>query len=233
MKPQDRLIVALDVDEGDVALKYVDTLLPEVQQFKVGLELFCAEGASLLDEIRARGGRVFLDLKLHDIPNTVASAARVLRRSGVWMTNVHASGGTEMMRAAREALPEAHLVAVTVLTSLDRKTAQSLWGTGDDIEEIVQRWAAAARDENLDGVVCSPREIAAVRRVTPADFSMVTPGIRPRWAAGADDQKRVTTPAEAVEMGADYLVIGRPITAADDPREAVQRIMQEIRDEVG
>ncbi len=233
MNPQDRLIVALDVPCRDDAMGYVDSLLPEVRQFKVGLELFCAEGRPLLDEIRDRGGRVFLDLKLHDIPNTVESAARILHHSGVWMTNVHASGGPDMMRAAREAFPEEQLLAVTVLTSLDQRTVNEFWGTEYGIEQIVQRWAVAAQEEGLNGVVCSPREIEPVRRAAGSQFTVVTPGIRPRWAASGDDQRRVTTPRQAVFNGADYLVIGRPITGAESPKDAAGKIVKELRDEAG
>ena len=232
MIAEDRIIVALDTPDPDIALGTVAQLMPEVSQFKVGLELFCSAGPSIVDEIHGSDGRVFLDLKLHDIPNTVSGAARVLGNAEVWMTNLHASGGPEMMAAAREALPDTILLAVTVLTSLDGNILSGYLGIERSVEETVSRWAEGAEREGLDGVVCSPREIEAVRSAVGDDFLVVTPGIRPAWSE-TGDQRRVTPPGEALQRGADYLVIGRPITGAGDPRKAVRRVVNEIEGQVG
>ncbi|MFO8059031.1 MAG: orotidine-5'-phosphate decarboxylase [Bacillota bacterium] len=231
MKAEDRIIVALDTPSSEVALEQVSVLVPQVSRFKVGLELFCAAGPAVIEQIAGLGGRVFLDLKLHDIPNTVAGAARVLRRAGVWMTNVHAAGGPQMMAAAREAFPDAVLLAVTVLTSLDQHILTEYLGIPMRVEEVVGRWALRAQEEGLDGVVCSPREIGAVRSAAGDQFLVVTPGIRPTWSE-TGDQRRVSSPGEALRRGADYLVIGRPITGAADPRAAVRRLVGEMRGEV-
>ena len=228
MKPDERIIVALDVGDEATALNIVEELLPEVTQFKVGMELFYAAGADFLRRLHDEGARVFLDLKLHDIPNTVAGAARVLSGTGVWMTNLHASGGPEMMKAAREALPDTRLLAVTVLTSLDQQIADEFLGMRGDIQTTVVSWAKGAQDAGLDGVVCSPQEIEGVRDATGDDFLIVTPGIRPTWSVRADDQRRITPPAVAISRGADYLVIGRPITGAEDRTAAVRRIKDEL-----
>ncbi len=230
MIAEDRIIVALDTPSSEVALGYVSTLMPGVSQFKVGLELFCSAGPGVIDEISDSGGRVFLDLKLHDIPNTVSGAGRALNDAGVWMTNLHASGGPEMMGAAREALPDTLLLAVTVLSSLDQEVLSEYLGIQASVEEAVSRWAHRAEMEGLDGVVCSPREIEAVRSVVGSDFLVVTPGIRPAWSE-MGDHRRATSPGEALQRGADYLVIGRPITGAADPREAVRRVVNEIEGE--
>lgn len=231
MSVSDRLIVALDLSGRDAALWMVDALMPEVSQFKVGLELFYAGGIEVIRDIHRAGARVFLDLKLHDIPNTVAGAARSLRQAGVWMTNVHASGGPAMMRAAREALPDTLLLAVTVLTSLDQETVEPLWGTRRSIDDTVSLWAREAQSQGLDGIVCSPREIRMVREAVGPGFLLVTPGIRPAGTA-LNDQRRVTTVGQALESGADYLVIGRPITGSDDPAGAARKVIAEMREGV-
>ncbi len=228
MTAEERIIIALDTPRSEVALGYVSALMPGVSQFKVGLELFCSAGPGVIDEINQSGGHVFLDLKLHDIPNTVAGAARVLRDAGVWMTNLHASGGPSMMAAAREALPDTLLLAVTVLTSLDQDLLSHYLGVDLSVEEVVGRWALRAQEEGLDGVVCSPGEIEAVRSVVGSDFLVVTPGIRPAWSE-IGDHRRVTPPGQALERGADYLVIGRPITGAVDPRAALRRVIDEMQ----
>lgn len=232
--PAARIIIALDVENRDQALALVRTL-PATRVFKVGLELFTAEGPRLLQDVQALGKDVFLDLKLHDIPNTVAEAARIGVRLGARMMTIHASGGEEMMaRAAEVAGTEAEkrgvtkplLLGVTILTSLKNEILASIGMVADTGAQVL-RLAALARKAGLDGVVCSAQEIEIVRRETGAGFLIVTPGIRPAWAA-AQDQKRIMTPAEAIAKGADYLVVGRPVTQAASPREAFQKIVDEL-----
>ncbi|MCG2634895.1 MAG: orotidine-5'-phosphate decarboxylase [Gammaproteobacteria bacterium] len=225
-----RLIVALDFAEADAALAFVRQLDPSQCRVKVGKELFVAAGPDLVRQLVDLGFEVFLDLKFHDIPNTVAGACRAAARLGVWMVNVHASGGLAMMAAAREALSELDspplLTAVTVLTSLDSEELAAV-GQGGDVAGQVSRLAMLAADAGLDGVVCSGAEAPGLRQERGAGFCLVTPGIRPLWAA-RNDQSRVLTPAQAVTSGSDYLVIGRPITAADKPAEALARVLDEL-----
>ncbi len=234
---KDKLIVALDVDSREKALELVSELAGHVGFFKVGMELFYGAGIGIVQEIVAAGAQVFLDLKLHDIPNTVGQAARVLVRSGASIINVHASGGSAMMRAAsasareeadRLGLPAPMVVAVTVLTSIDRETYQGEMGFAGEIAERVRSWALLTQVSGLDGVVCSPREIKLVRQACGQDFKIITPGIRP---AGAQlgDQRRVMTPGEAVQAGASHLVVGRPVTEALDRAAAVAAILDEIK----
>ena len=227
----DRLIVALDVDTPDEAYRLADRLSGIVGGFKIGSRLFTSHGPSLVEHLVARGDRVFLDLKFHDIPNTVAGAIAAATRLGVWMVNVHAAGGEAMMRAARTAAHEEAarigrapplVIAVTVLTSLDDVMLRQV-GVGTAVLDQVVRLAALTQQSGLDGVVASPQEIAAIRSRCGSAFAIVTPGIR-----GADDakgdQQRTATAAEAVTAGATYLVVGRPIIAASDPRAAAERI---------
>ncbi len=227
---ESRIIVALDYPEAAPALALAERLDPTLCGLKVGKELFVAAGPQLVQGLVHRGYRVFLDLKFHDIPNTVAQACKAAARLGVWMLNVHASGGLTMMRAAREALEALNsrprLIAVTVLTSLGR---QDLAQIGLDIapEEQVLRLARLTRAAGLDGVVCSAREAGILRRELGQDFLLVTPGIRPAGIS-ADDQQRVLTPIQALHAGADYLVVGRPITRAPDPVAALQSLHDEI-----
>jgi orotidine-5'-phosphate decarboxylase len=234
-----RLLIALDVDDGTRALALADLLRGTVGGYKVGSRLFTAEGPDIVRELVARGDRVFLDLKFHDIPNTVAGAAAAAAALGVWMLNVHAAGGETMMTAAREAAhetaarrhtPPPLVIAVTVLTSLTAEAlgAVGLGGVAPDAH--VERLARLALTAGLDGVVASPRETPLVRRACGPGFTIVTPGIRGGGAtlAGPDDQRRTLSPAEAVLGGADYLVVGRPILAAPDPRAAAERIAAEI-----
>lgn len=233
---KESLIIALDVESEGEALSLVRELTPHVGAFKVGLQLFAAAGPSFVTELVNAGARVFLDLKFHDIPNTVAKASVEAARLGVWMFNVHASGGTEMMRTAfgemataceRESLRRPKMIAVTVLTSSDGSTLEEV-GVMNGPERQVVNLASLTAECGLDGVVASPREIAAIRSgIDRSDFLIVTPGIRPRFATN-DDQKRVMTPAEALRHGANYLVIGRPITAACNRTEAVEKIIEEI-----
>lgn len=229
-----RIITALDVENRAQALALVREL-DQAVLFKVGLELFTAEGPALLREIKALGKDVFLDLKLHDIPHTVGEAARIGVRHGARMMTIHTSGGAEMMaRAAASAgeesaklgTPKPILLGVTILTSLRSDDLRSIGMTPDTSAQVL-RLAALAKASGLDGVVCSAQEIEIVRREAGPDFLIVTPGIRPAWSA-AQDQKRIMTPALAVEKGSDYLVVGRPITQAASPREAFQKIVDEL-----
>lgn len=231
---KDRILVALDFPDASTAVAMADRLRGSVGGFKVGKQLFTAEGPALVRRLTERGDRVFLDLKFHDIPNTVAGAIESALKLGVWMVNVHASGGRAMMQAARDAADRAAaaggtralVIGVTVLTSLDG-AALAETGAGDDTARQVERLALLARDAGLDGVVCSPQEIALVRKACGEGFAIVTPGIRGASDAKGD-QQRTATPAGALKAGADYLVIGRPITAASDPREAAERIAAEM-----
>ena len=234
ISPARRIITALDVETKAQALDLVRTL-DQASLFKVGLELFTAEGPSLLQEIKALGKEVFLDLKLHDIPNTVGEAARIGVRHGARMMTIHTSGGGEMMaRAAATASEEAAkrgterpiLLGVTILTSLKSEDLASI-GMAPDASGPVLRLAALAKASGMTGVVCSAQEIEIVRREVGPGFLIVTPGIRPAWAA-AQDQKRIMTPALAVEKGSDYLVVGRPITRAASPAEAFAKIVAEL-----
>ncbi len=231
MDPSDRIFVALDTQNLDKALALAEELRGLVGGVKLGKEFFTAQGPAGVNAVSALGLPVFLDLKFHDIPATVTGAVNAALRMKPYMLNVHASGGETMMRAAAEAAELAGderplVIAVTVLTSMWSGDLQAT-GIGDNMEDQVLRLAALAENCGLDGVVCSPREVAALRRERGPDFKLVVPGIRPSWAE-TDDQKRVETPAEAVAAGADFLVIGRPITGADDPADAARRIADEI-----
>ena len=232
-----RLIVALDTATGSEALAVADRLRDLVGGFKIGKQLFTAEGPDVVRAMVARGDRVFLDLKFHDIPNTVHGAVTAATALGVWMVNVHASGGRAMMEAARDAAanhaeqrgrPRPLVIGVTVLTSLDDDALRSIGVDGTPLDQVL-RLASLAQQAGLDGVVASPRETRAIRETCGPDFVIVTPGIRGGGAAsGADDQRRTMAPADAVRAGSSYLVVGRPITAAADPREAARRIVEEI-----
>jgi len=235
MRPNERLIVALDVDSKEKALRIVDELKEEVGIFKIGSELFTACGPKIVEDICKKGSKVFLDLKFHDIPNTVAKAAVSATRLGVFMFNLHSLGGYDMMaRSALAARAEADklkieqpkILAVTVLTSMDENSLKKV-GVDDNMKNQVLRLAVLAKGASLDGVVASPQEASMIRERLGKDFLIVTPGVRPSWAA-AGDQKRIATPKEAIESGADYIVVGRPIIEADDPVEAAKRIIKEI-----
>lgn len=224
-----RVIVALDLASADAALEMARRFDPARCRVKVGKELFATSGPLLVARLRAMGFEVFVDLKFHDIPNTVAAACRAAAADGAWMLDVHASGGRRMMEAAREALAPFDrrplLVAVTVLTSMDAHDLSEV-GVAADPEAQVLRLALLAKDSGMDGVVCSPREARLLREHCGPGFVLVTPGVRPSTAA-ADDQSRIATPAEAVAAGAHYLVIGRPITQAADPVAALSSIIQQ------
>ena len=224
-----RVIVALDYPDARSALALVDRLDPALARLKIGKELFTAAGPALLHELVQRGYRVFLDLKYHDIPNTVASACRVAADLGAWMINVHAMGGRAMMEAARAALGDHRstlLIAVTLLTSMEQSDMAEVGLTGEPAD-LVLRLARLAQSCGLDGVVCSAAEAQALRAACGERFCLVTPGIRP--AASEDDQKRVMTPRAAIALGSNYLVVGRPIIRSPDPRAALESINEEIR----
>lgn len=232
----DKIIVALDVPTREEALAIVEELGAQVGAYKIGMQLYNACGPEILKAVEARNGKVFMDLKFHDIPNTVASAARVAANLDVFMFNVHASGGSAMMKAAVTALTEEAakngkkrplLIAVTVLTSMSEEELQDEVGVNRSMEEQVASLARLTKESGLDGVVASPREIKIIREACGDNFLIVTPGIRPADAA-ADDQKRIKTPKDAVEDGADYLVIGRPITKAENRSAAVEAIVADM-----
>lgn len=225
-----RVIVALDYPDAAPALALASRLDPELCRVKVGKELYTAAGPALIGKLRESGFEVFLDLKYHDIPNTVAAACAAAANLGVWMINVHALGGRAMMAAARAALERRaarpRLVAVTVLTSLNGPDLKDI-GLAGEPREAVSRLARLAQDSGMDGVVCSAQEAPVLRGLCGDGFTLVTPGVRPKTAA-KDDQERVATPSQAIAGGADYLVIGRPVTRAPDPLAALRAILDEI-----
>jgi orotidine-5'-phosphate decarboxylase len=230
------IIVALDVPAKEAALKLAAEVAPAVGGFKIGSELFTVAGPDIVRRIRERGALVFLDLKFHDIPNTVAKAVASATRLGVQMLTIHTSGGLEMMRAAEAAAQQTAsqaglnaplVLGVTVLTSSDRHTLAET-GCGENVGAQVERLANLAVKAGLRGLVCSPLEIADLRRILPAHMQLVTPGIR-TGAEKADDQKRTLTPREAMDAGASWLVIGRPIYAAQNPRAAAEKILETLK----
>lgn len=236
MQGKDRITVALDVDSRERALNLARQLKDEVGVFKIGMQLFNSEGPALVQEIAALGRPVFVDLKFHDIPNTVAAAGRVMTRLGVSIFNVHAAGGREMMSQVRKAVDvEASrlgqqrplILAVTVLTSIDQQAVNNDLQVDLPVADLVVKWAIMAKEAGMDGVVASPQEITAIRSACGPEFIILTPGVRPVWSE-TNDQKRVMTPREAYQAGADYLVIGRPITSAADPAAAARRIAEEL-----
>ena len=226
------ILVALDVESAVKALALADQLRGSVGGYKIGKQLFTAAGPAIVRELTGRGDRVFLDLKFHDIPNTVAGAVQSAVATGAWMVNVHTSGGSAMMRAAADAAaktaaslgrPKPLVIGVTVLTSMTDAALKEIGVQRPMLEQVVHL-AKLARSSGLDGVVASPQETRAIRDACGDDFQIVTPGIRPADQQGKDDQARTLTPAEAISAGATYLVIGRPITGAADPRQAAERI---------
>lgn len=225
-----KILVALDFDSASTALDFVRLVTPQDCRLKVGKELFTTAGPRLVETLVDRGFDVFLDLKFHDIPNTVAGACRAAARLGVWMLNVHALGGGAMLRAAREAVEGSprspKLIAVTLLTSLAEGAMQEVGISGKPADAVL-RLARLAQANGLDGVVCSAREAPLLRMECGAQFCLVTPGIRPAQGAN-DDQERVMTPAAAIAAGSDYLVVGRPVTQAPDPVAALRDINREI-----
>jgi orotidine-5'-phosphate decarboxylase len=236
MKDRGRLIVALDVDTKEKAVSLVKKLREDVGIFKIGSELFTSCGPDVIKEVKSNGCEVFLDLKFHDIPNTVARSAIAAVRSGALIFNVHALGGADMMKKAAEAvakesralkIEKPKIIAVTVLTSMDENNLKKI-GIDDNMETQVLRLAKLARESGMDGVVASPSETGLIRKSIGRDFLVVTPGVRPSWAA-VNDQKRIATPKEAIENGADFIVVGRPITEAADPVSAAKKVLEEIR----
>jgi len=225
-----KVLVALDFAEANSALQFVATLDAAQCRLKVGKELFAVVGPAFVKQLIEQGFDVFLDLKYHDIPNTVAKAVQAAARMGVWMVNVHALGGRKMMQAAKEALQEFDkpplLIAVTVLTSMEEQDLQEIGLPGSPRENVL-RLAALTKDSGLDGVVCSAQEAADIRAAIGDDFYLVTPGIRPEGSA-VNDQKRIMTPAKAMAAGSSYLVIGRPITQASNPKEVLVQINQSL-----
>lgn len=226
-----KIIVALDFPSAKLALELADKLDPAKCRLKVGKELFTRSGPQIVESLQKRGFEVFLDLKFHDIPNTAAAAVAAAAELGVWMVNVHASGGEKMMLACRERLDtfgadKPLLIAVTVLTSM---SAEDLAGIGitDSPEAQVSRLATLTRNSGLDGVVCSAQEAPKLKSEQGSDFKLITPGIRP-LAADKGDQKRIMTPSDALKAGSDYIVIGRPITQAADPLAALEAIHAEV-----
>ncbi|MCS7235440.1 MAG: orotidine-5'-phosphate decarboxylase [Armatimonadota bacterium] len=225
------LIVALDVADLEAAKRLLDQLRPVVCNFKVGSQLFTAAGPQAVREVHARGGRVFLDLKFHDIPNTVEQAAAAAARLGVWMLNVHACGGLEMMRRAAQGARRASeappvVLGVTALTSADEATLQQV-GVREPPQAYTLRLARLARQAGMDGVVCSVHEVASVKEVCGPDFLTVVPGVRPREVSG-DDQARTGGLREAVQTGADYVVVGRPILLSPDPAAAARTTVEAL-----
>ncbi|MGI6412221.1 MAG: orotidine-5'-phosphate decarboxylase [Syntrophomonadaceae bacterium] len=239
MKASERIILALDVNTRDEALKWVDRLGRFIKIFKVGMQLYYSAGPQVIKEINDAGGRVFLDLKFHDIPNTVAAAGRIAVNLNCFMFNVHAAGGREMMQtvvtevkneAQKKGFQPPMILAVTVLTSLaEEQVKREMFVTEKKLNELVVAWAMMAKESGLSGVVCSPNEIQDIRKKCGHGFKIVTPGVRPRWS-DRNDQKRITTPRQAIDWGADYVVIGRPITKSEDPIKAVQAIIHEMEE---
>ena len=230
--PRGQLIVALDAPDMKEARRLLDALAGRVEWFKIGSQLFTAEGPAIVRAVKQSGAKVFLDLKFHDIPATVARACQAAMALGVDMLNVHALGGSAMMRAAADEAARAPdgarpiLIAVTVLTSMGTDDLKQV-GVLGPVDARALRLAGLAKDSGLDGVVASPREAGAIKEKLGERFITVTPGVRPSWAA-ANDQKRIATPAEALAAGADYLVVGRPIIAAPDPLSAAERTLEEM-----
>ncbi len=235
MEPKERLIVALDTGNYEQAEELIDILSREVDIFKVGIAPFTGYGDALLKKLQGAGKKVFLDLKFHDIPNTVRNAARLAAMRGVFMMNFHCLGGRQMLEAARKGAEEGSidsdgqmpmLLGVTILTSMTEGDMQAI-GLKGDVETKVLELAQLAKDAGLDGVVASAKEARLIKKKLGEDFIVVTPGVRPTWAASGD-QKRVLTPKQAITEGADYIVVGRPIIEADNPQEAAKKIIDEI-----
>ncbi len=233
---RERLVLALDVDDFKKAEQLVGKLSDYVGVFKIGSQLFTAEGAKVVNMVNERGGKVFLDLKFHDIPNTVTRAAEVSTKLGVYIFNVHTFGGYEMMKAAVEVAAKTSqelgirkpiILGVTLLTSINQEILEKEIGIKKRLEEQVVHLAKLAKAAGLDGVVASPREIKEIRKACGEDFVILTPGIRPAGKS-SDDQKRVMTPREAIKLGSDFLVIGRPIRNAANPVEAAKEILREM-----
>lgn len=235
---REKIIVALDVDTEKEALLLTEALAEHTGAFKVGLQLYNNTGPQIVEKIARTGGKVFLDLKFHDIPNTAARASEAVVSLGAFMFNFHASGGKTMLteaasaaraRAAVMGIATPLMIGVTVLTSMSAAELSDELGVSRALPEHVAALTSLCRDSGLDGVVASAQEIPWIRKACGNDFLIVTPGIRPAWATG-NDQKRIVTPREALALGSDYLVIGRPLTAAADPRAAARRLLEELEE---
>lgn len=235
---RDRLIVALDTDDGEEIDWLSGTLIDTVRWFKMGFQAFSALGMEAFPWFEQNGHKVFVDLKFHDIPNTVARDVGMMTKHGAHMINMHASGGLVMMEAARASaddaayeadIPRPILLGVTILTSIEETSFRLSFASARTLSEQVVYLAELAQEAGLNGVVASPLEIESIRKACGDDFVIVTPGIRPTWAESGD-QRRITTPAEAIRRGADYIVVGRPIIEAEDPEEAVRMILEEMRE---
>ena len=235
---RDRLIVALDTDDGEEIDWLSGTLIDIVLWVKIGFQAFSTLGIEAFPWLSGRGHKIFIDLKFHDIPNTVARDVGTMTKHGAQMINMHASGGLEMMQAARDSaddaaykanIPRPILLGVTILTSIVETDFQQNFGSERQLTKQVVYLAQLAKEAGLDGVVASPLEIEPIRKACGDNFVIVTPGIRPKWAESGD-QRRITTPAEAIQRGADYIVVGRPIIEADDPLEATGMILDEMRE---
>jgi len=235
---KEKLIVALDVSTREQAFELVKQLDGEVGAFKIGMQLYNSEGPDIVRDIQRIGGKVFVDLKFHDIPNTVGQTSRIMVRQEAFMFTLHASGGFKMLQAAADScIEEAELLkvdkplllAVTVLTSISQDAFNNEIGINGPIEQQVTKWAALAKQAGIDGVVCSPWEISAIRQNCGDDLLIITPGVRPAWAAKGD-QERIMTPKEAIARGASYLVVGRPITAHSNPVKAAKMIVAEMEE---
>jgi len=226
-----KVIVALDYANEEQALVFVNKVNPELCKLKVGKELFTAAGPRFVEGLVSKGFSVFLDLKFHDIPNTVMKACKAASELGVWMLNVHALGGQAMLQAAKEGVKGSHskLIAVTILTSMGKDDLEQIGIQTESVQEQVVKLAMLTKDSGLDGVVCSAKEVSVLRNSLGNDFLLVTPGIRP---VGSDltDQKRVMTPADAISAGSSYLVIGRPITQSDSPIETLEKIAFDLNE---
>lgn len=235
---REKIIIALDVDTEKEALTLVEQVSDLVGAFKIGLQLYNNTGPEIVGKIAAAGGKVFLDLKFHDIPNTAARASEAVVGLGAFMFNYHASGGKKMLaessqaarlRAAKLGIPAPLMIGVTVLTSMSEEELQQELGVVRPVAEHVAALALLCKEAGLDGVVASAREIPWIRKACGRDFKIITPGIRPAWAAG-NDQTRIVTPKDAIAQGADYIVVGRPITAAEQPRQAAMRLLAEMEE---
>lgn len=233
---KEKLVLALDVEDIKEAKDLVDELSPYIGTFKVGLQLFCGYGLEIIDYIKQKNSNFFLDVKLHDIPNTVEKASYNVIKNGANFFNVHATGGIEMMKAARKGADEAAekygrkkplILAVTVLTSISQEILKDELSNTKSVQDFVIQLAKNARLAGLDGVVASAKEIRAIKKELGDDFIVLTPGIRPSWSL-TDDQKRVATPSGAIKDGADYIVLGRAVTKAENKKEAIEKIYEEI-----
>lgn len=235
---KEKLVLALDVEDIDEAKKLVDELNPYIGTFKVGLQLFCGYGLEIVNYIKEKNSNFFLDVKLHDIPNTVEKASYNVIKNGANFFNVHATGGIEMMKAARKGADQAAqkysrkkplILAVTVLTSISQEVLSNELSNNKTIEDFVIQLARNASQAGLDGVVASAKELKAIKKALGDDFIVLTPGIRPKWSV-VDDQKRIATPTSAISDGADYIVLGRAVTKAENKIEAIEKIYKEIEE---